>query len=88
MMRCSGSFAEFFKKKRRSIASLSLERMKGIEPSRSAWKAEVLPLNYIRMSATIGIIPFFIGFVNNISKKIKNKFEYSERYFHIVIVTL
>ena len=25
-----------------------VERMKGIEPSLSAWKAEVLPLNYIR----------------------------------------
>ena len=25
-----------------------MERMKGIEPSQSAWKAEVLPLNYIR----------------------------------------
>jgi hypothetical protein len=27
-----------------------LERVKGIEPSSSAWKAEVLPLNYTRMS--------------------------------------
>lgn len=25
----------------------------GIEPTRSAWKAEVLPLNYIRLSATL-----------------------------------
>ena len=25
-----------------------LERVKGIEPSSSAWKAEVLPLNYTR----------------------------------------
>ena len=25
-----------------------MERVKGIEPSRSAWKAEVLPLNYTR----------------------------------------
>lgn len=24
----------------------------GIEPTRSAWKAEVLPLNYIRISTT------------------------------------
>ena len=24
-----------------------LEQMMGIEPTRSAWKAEVLPLNYI-----------------------------------------
>ena len=27
-----------------------VERMMGIEPTRSAWKAEVLPLNYIRLS--------------------------------------
>ena len=26
------------------------DRMMGIEPTRSAWKAEVLPLNYIRLS--------------------------------------
>ena len=25
-----------------------VERVKGIEPSRSAWEAEVLPLNYTR----------------------------------------
>ncbi len=30
-----------------------LERVKGIEPSRSAWKAEVLPLNYTRNSVCI-----------------------------------
>lgn len=28
---------------------LSVERMKGIEPSTPAWEAEVLPLNYIRI---------------------------------------
>ena len=28
----------------------------GIEPTRSAWKAEVLPLNYIRIFATVDII--------------------------------
>ena len=27
-----------------------VERMMGIEPTRSAWKAEVLPINYIRIS--------------------------------------
>jgi hypothetical protein len=27
----------------------SLERVKGIEPSHSAWKADVLPLNYTRV---------------------------------------
>ena len=34
--------------KRLSDAVFSLERMMGIEPTRSAWEAEVLPLNYIR----------------------------------------
>ena len=28
-----------------------LERMTGIEPALSAWEAEVLPLNYIRVAA-------------------------------------
>ena len=28
-----------------------LERVKGIEPSQSAWKADVLPLNYTRLNA-------------------------------------
>ena len=27
-----------------------LERVKGLEPSSSAWKAEVLPLNYTRVA--------------------------------------
>ena len=30
------------------LSKTGLERMMGIEPTRSAWKAEVLPLNYIR----------------------------------------
>ena len=33
----------------------NVERMMGIEPTRSAWKAEVLPLNYIRLSATLSL---------------------------------
>jgi hypothetical protein len=35
--------------KLRNTALLTIqERVKGIEPSSSAWKAEVLPLNYTR----------------------------------------
>ncbi len=30
-----------------------VERAKGIEPSSSAWEAEVLPLNYARKSAFV-----------------------------------
>ena len=36
-----------------------LERVMGIEPTSSAWKAEVLPLNYTRPKS----IRFLIGFV-------------------------
>lgn len=32
----------------------TLERAAGIEPASSAWKAEVLPLNYARMPAEFG----------------------------------
>ena len=32
-----------------------LERVKGIEPSSSAWKAEVLPLNYTRLSLKMAV---------------------------------
>ena len=33
-----------------------LERVKGIEPSQSAWKADVLPLNYTRLSVFVNIL--------------------------------
>ena len=33
----------------RSAGSASMERVAGIEPAPSAWKAEVLPLNYTRL---------------------------------------
>ncbi len=32
------------------ILTRCLERMTGIEPALSAWEAEVLPLNYIRVA--------------------------------------
>ena len=34
-----------------------LERVKRIELSQSAWKAEVLPLNYTRMAPQLGLEP-------------------------------
>ena len=34
-----------------SMFKTKMERMMGIEPTWSAWKAEVLPLNYIRKSS-------------------------------------
>ena len=33
----------------------------GIEPTRSAWEAEVLPLNYTRNFSALGIIAVGIG---------------------------
>ena len=32
------------------LPALELERVSGVEPPPSAWKAEVLPLNYTRLS--------------------------------------
>jgi hypothetical protein len=37
---------------------LNLERVMGIEPTPSAWKAEVLPLNYTRMFSPSRLAPF------------------------------
>jgi hypothetical protein len=37
-----------------------LERVKGIEPSYSAWKAAALPLSYTRVS-TIGLVVGEVG---------------------------
>jgi hypothetical protein len=38
---------------------LCMERVKGIEPSSSAWKAEVLPLNYTRIYMKLLTTVFF-----------------------------
>ena len=35
------------------MGSTELERVMGIEPTSSAWKAEVLPLNYTRADAAL-----------------------------------
>ncbi len=39
-----------------------MERVKGIEPSRSAWKAEVLPLNYTRLGKPLNALVEGEGF--------------------------
>ena len=36
--------------------TLNLERVAGIEPAPSAWKAEVLPLNYTRQGKTARMV--------------------------------
>lgn len=43
------TIAHFYKKVKRFVKKQILERMKGIEPSYSAWEAAVLPLYYIRI---------------------------------------
>src|SRR6267154_3289921 len=43
--------------RRRMRASLSLERVEGIEPSSKAWEAFVLPLNYTRVSVDFTTFP-------------------------------
>ena len=45
-----------------------LERVAGIEPAQSAWKAEILPLNYTRNSYCFIIIPFSNKKVNTFFK--------------------
>ena len=40
-----------------ALAFLSMERTTGIEPASSAWRAESLPLTYIRMGAGRGLEP-------------------------------
>ncbi len=52
-----------------------MERVMGIEPTRPAWKAGILPLNYTRISRYPGIvslvrIPQFIPLVNVFLRKI------------------
>ena len=44
----SSSYAYGVKKNTHRVSSFKLERVKRIELSQSAWKAEVLPLNYTR----------------------------------------
>ena len=45
------------KKSTYEVHDTQLERVKRIELSQSAWKAEVLPLNYTRMAPQLGLEP-------------------------------
>ena len=47
---------------RLSYVSRNLERVVGIEPTSSAWKAEVLPLNYTRKNYLMGEPAGFIRY--------------------------
>ncbi len=47
--------SEGFREERmREFIDKSVERVMGIEPTSSAWEAEVLPLNYTRYAAIVG----------------------------------
>ncbi len=54
-----------------------MERVKGIEPSSSAWKAEVLPLNYTRIKKCIFLTAEIIIAIS--LKQIKRKFNISRQ---------
>ena len=41
--------------------AFKLERVMGIEPTLSAWEAEVLPLNYTRLAAAVYARPRALG---------------------------
>lgn len=42
-------FNSWHKKRARKGSGMSVERMKGVEPSCPAWEAGVLPMNYTRI---------------------------------------
>ena len=41
-------------------ARLVLERVMGIEPTRPAWKAGILPLNYTRKDVVLHVLEYYI----------------------------
>ena len=52
-------------------AQILVERVMGIEPTQSAWKAEILPLNYTRSyEIDYDIIATIMAFVNRFFEKI------------------
>ena len=53
-----------FSRKRRTLLVLKMERVMGIGPTRPAWKAGILPLNYTRIRQRLYILP-------NIGEKVK-----------------
>ncbi len=57
----------FFQRKKHHKGVFPLERATGIEPARSAWEAEVLPLNYARVHS------FYHKNITKSIKKCRNK---------------
>ena len=52
-----------------------LERVKGIDPSQSAWKADVLPLNYTRLRYEAKYTPFLLN--------VKSQIAFFQHFFRI-----
>jgi hypothetical protein len=53
---------------------LFLERVMGIEPTRPAWEAEVLPLNYTRIYVYRYILTYLCKKINRKNQKATTKF--------------
>ena len=66
----SPAFYRYKTKNRQPKLSVLLERVMGIEPTRPAWKAGVLPLNYTRILScalfSLNIISLVFGFVKHL----------------------
>lgn len=59
-----------------------MERITGVEPASSAWEADVLPMNYIRI---ITIIYLFFSIVNSVCVIKRGKIGLSDAPFLCVI---
>ena len=59
----------------------NLERVMGIEPTRPAWKAGILPLNYTRIVSSHYMIPQNFLFVNTFFENFQNFFIFFKKYF-------
>ena len=82
----SPAFYRYKTKNRQPKLSVLLERVMGIEPTRPAWKAGVLPLNYTRILSyalfSLNIISLVFGFVKHLFYHFLSLILYYTAYFH------
>ena len=72
---CANSCYNYFAdKKTPLLAESELERAAGIEPVPSAWEAEILPLNYARVSQHIYYTPKLSFCQDLLAKKFSGMF--------------
>ena len=57
----------------KTFTTLYMERVMGIEPTSSAWKAEVLPLNYTRLSSPQPTFSSLVRYKNAVVKNAYTK---------------